>query len=119
MNEGEKILHTEKITNTEHPELLDLVIIDGKWAQVIHGGNTIKFLEDEKAHPINWDDYILVEKINKGLANFLEFDELAMNNFVTLKELENIYYDAETKASEGSKDILKLNVKVFGKYVKK
>lgn len=61
---GEK--GTGQYTEIDHkkyrPALLDVIKIDGRWAQVGPASDTIKFLDEKvkgksNTHIVNWDDY--------------------------------------------------------------
>lgn len=93
MPEKEKLpQNQESKEQTPRPNLLDVVKIDGSWAQVIWFGNYIKYLDDESKVPINWDDFMLVKDWN-GLTVI----EVKESTSFTEKELTHIHWGPEQK----------------------
>ena len=104
----------ENTDETQRPGLLDVVKIDGRWAQVRYGGNVVQYLDDNAQHQINWNDYSLIRKWESGVSVGLyrEFKPGDIND----AQLQNTYWgDNETKNPE----YLKKQVHVFGEYKKK
>jgi hypothetical protein len=96
------------------PSLLDVIRINGRWAQVGPSLDTINFLDDNNRtmHQIDWNAYKLTRKY-KGVkvAMYRRFEPEAMTN----TEAENIYWGEEQKENP---DLKKL-VAVFGEYERK
>ena len=112
----EKFGSEEIIEEIPRPNLLDIVKIDGKWAQVMTGGNIIRFLYDLSTETINWDDYQMVQSF-KAPSEPPYVGGLIDKKIVTFTETEiqNIRWGTEEKDSPE----LKLQVKVFGEFEKK
>lgn len=90
------------------PSPLDVIKIDGKWAQVRAGGRIILFLDGGEAKQIDWSDYELKRYIHQALEYLPEGKEL------TQDELMRIYWaEPDTKVS------LKLQCTYFGDFRKK
>ena len=99
-------------TLTPRPPVFAIIKVDGKWAQVIAGGNTIRYLDDSlNKLEIDWKTYKY------------QFDK----NFLTIKdlveagEISNAEYLTISLASEkeGADAKFRDEVKVFGIYEKK
>jgi hypothetical protein len=90
---------------TPVPAILDVVKIDGRWAQVIYGGGVVRFLDDNSAQPIEWDDYLLAQPIHSQVRE--------LRSQFTDNEVANIHWGASDP------DYLKLEVDVFGEYQRK
>lgn len=92
---------------TPVPAILDVVKIDGRWAQVIFGGGAVRFLDDNSAQPIEWNDYRLTQPLNTHVRD--------IQDQFTDAQIANIRW------GEGQEQTpyLKLEVDVFGEYVKK
>jgi hypothetical protein len=96
---------------TPRPNLLDIVMIDGRWAQVIFTGNVIKYLDDNQNESIDWDDYILRTKINSCVR--IARDE--RGHTFTAQEMRNMHWGPEDQESPELKD----EINVYGIYEKK
>jgi hypothetical protein len=108
VNQGER---TESDFSTT-PQVLDIIKIDGRWAQSIIGGRTIIFLDDGASQEIVWDDYLMVGSYGShSLAQILT----QPNESISSKETERINWGPEQELDPS----LKLQVRVFGKYEKK
>jgi len=99
----------ENKENLKLPSLLDIVKIDGRWAQVRAGGNTVLFLDDGDAQPIDWDDYELDRHDGRALIYTKESLELEP------EEILRIHWGPEEKI----KPSLKLECTYFGDFIKK
>jgi hypothetical protein len=95
---------------TPRPNLLDVVKIDGRWAQVILSGRDIAYLDDGTSVEINWDNFIVVKEW-KGLPVW----KVRESTYFTDKELGHIHWGPEQKQHPH----LKEEVRVFGEYIKK
>lgn len=97
--------------NPNRPELLDIVKIDDRWAQVVGGGDQVRFLQDGQLVDVNWDDYSFEQNTNRtSLGNLVAFG----NATISEAEIDNIHWQAEKTSIE-----LKKNVAVFGFFKKK
>jgi hypothetical protein len=94
---------------TPHPNTLDVVMIDGRWAQTATD-TLINYLDDGSSSHINWEDYTLIKKFDDSIVKYVKNQE----NF-TEKEISRIHWGPEEKEHP----YLKEQVKVFGKYQKK
>ncbi len=97
----------ESVEKTPRPNTLDIVKIDGRWAQSNY--NLITFLDDKTIFSINWDDYKLVKEWGGSPVSLVKERE----NF-TEKEISNIYWGPEEKKYPK----LKEQVSVFGEFEK-
>lgn len=96
------------------PELLDVVKIDGRWAQVVGRGDKLTFLSDGTIADVDWSEYVLVKNY-KGRAVKLveEFD----GESFTDEEISRIHWEAGHAEDEAKK--LAQEVSVFGIFEKK
>jgi len=108
-----KIEHKE--SPMPHPSLLDVVMVDGRWAQVVPGSDSIAFLDEKVgkkysvAHEINWDDY-----------DFIPLDERFVGDLVDNSKMTDVEYSKIAWGSEQDEHPeLKECVTVFGEYKKK
>ncbi len=113
---SEAINHNEqKESQTQHPSLLDVVKIDGKWAQVIPRLDRIAFLDEKKGekynviHEINWDDYGFKKLDTICVTDLLESGKISDEDF------NKVHWGHEQKANPN----LRGYVTVFGEYKKK
>jgi len=53
----EKLNFSKNNESTPRPNLQDVVMVDGRWAQVTSGGDLIVYLDDLSSAHINWDEY--------------------------------------------------------------
>ncbi|HTY39658.1 MAG TPA: hypothetical protein VMC43_01020 [Candidatus Paceibacterota bacterium] len=68
MAEHESQLNPE-FPETEHPGLLDVVQLDGRWAQVRGGGGLVSYLDTNEVVPINWSQFEMTEPIHRDVNN--------------------------------------------------
>ncbi|MBD3331081.1 hypothetical protein GF354_06195 [Candidatus Peregrinibacteria bacterium] len=104
----------ELLENAPRPALLDVVRLDGQWAQVGPSLDTFNFLADSNRamHRINWDEYKLTRQYNGvNIAIYRRFEPDA----ITDAELENVYWGEEQKTDSTFKG----RVKLFGEYERK
>ena len=80
--------------NAEGPELLDIVKIDGRWAQVMAGGEIIKYLDSTKAEEINWNDYQLSKRYE--VSSVRSVIDSGIGSF-TPEEINNIHWGGEER----------------------
>lgn len=104
---------TKNSNERARPELLDVVKIDGRWAQVIIGGDTVSFLDTGEKEPIDWSEYELTN-VFRGAIAISDIMKLPEQEF-TKEEIERIRWGPEEKKHPE----LKLEVRVFGEYVGK
>lgn len=101
----------ENKTNQERPGILDIVKIDGRWAQVMAGGGIVHFLDTGEMKEIDWNMYQLKEVFNQSAKTVME---LFGQNFRD-EEIERIFWGGEEKKYPH----LRLVVNVFGEYERK
>ncbi len=109
----EKQRMPENIESTEptpRPNLLDVVKIDGHWAQVVGGGKLLLYLDDKSTESIDWNDFKFT-KDWKGLP--VSFVRESVD--FTEKELKRIHWGPEQKYNPS----LREEVSVFGEFEKK
>lgn len=106
----------EKLREAEQetlPHLLDIVLVDDEWAQVVGGlesnGITIKYLSNKKVKIIYLDEYKLIRKIRKPVSMVKK--EIPFTD----EELRNAHYTAELNNDPRAKD----GIEIFGEYRKK
>lgn len=94
------------------PDLLDIVKLDGRWAQVKLGGETVTFLDDGTEMDVDWNAYRLARPFHSLAANFLkdQFGEEIPDG-----ELARAHWGPEEKEHPE----LKGQIRVFGEFVKK
>ncbi|MDP3956589.1 MAG: hypothetical protein Q8P97_01160, partial [bacterium] len=95
----------------KRPELLDVVKIDGRWAQVIIGGDTVSFLDTGEKEPIDWSEYELTSVFRGAVFDVMKLPGQEFKE----EEIDNIRWGPEAKKHPE----LKLEVRVFGEYVSK
>ncbi len=98
-------------TETPHPNALDIIKIDGRWAQSF-GPRLIRFLDDGSEASINWDDYERVRSFGGTSINLLE---QLFGESLTEDEISCVRWGPEEKEHPH----LKKFVEVFGEYNKK
>ena len=105
---------TESEPSEPRPSLLDVVMIDGRWAQVGPFLHKVIFL-DEKfktgeniSHPVNWDDYE-AEIVDGYVKDIRESREMSED------EYNAIHYGPEQEKFPELRD----KVTFFGRYEKK
>lgn len=88
--------------------MLDLVKIDGKWAQVFGAGRFAKFLDTGTTIDVDWNKLVLERKFDTSLANVLKFE----GETITDDEKAMIHWGGEEKKLPR----LREQVTVFGLY---
>jgi len=98
--------------------LLDVVKIDGRWAQVILGGKTVRYLDDKSETFINWDDYNcrFFDKYKEGGRTNVWVLDLVEENQITQNEYESVVWGS---INEPPTEFNKRFVTVFAIYTKK
>ena len=96
------------------PSLLDIIRIDGRWAQIGPSQDTFSFLDDHgrAMQSMNWNEYRLVRKYNGvqvGTYRRFEPDQMSDEDF------ENIVWGEELKDNPHLRKL----VTVFGEYERK
>lgn len=111
MNEGENSFENqEPKEKTPRPNTLDVIKIDGRWAQVIAPGGSIKYLDDESLAFIDWQDYLYIKDWEKLTVS----DVKKLSNFPK-EELERVHWGPEQKKHP----YLREQVRVFGEFNKR
>ena len=95
---------------TPPPDLLDVVKIDGRWAQY-RGGDLFKFLDDESVEEIELDDLRLAKEYGKASV----VSEVKKRENFTPEELSHIHWGSE----QSEYPYLREQVRVFGEYKRK
>ncbi len=106
--------HTIAKTKPQIPAILDVVSLDGVLYQVHGGGGYVRDLDSQKISPIDWKDYILVNKF--GLPVNVINDEKIRNRLklntstprISDKQIKSIHW------GEGSPSELKGFVTAYG-----
>ena len=103
---------------TPRPSLLDVIKIDGRWAQVILGGDTVRYLDDKSETRINWDDYNchFFDKYKKANKTNIWVKDLVEENQITKDEYETVVWGS---INESPTEHNKVFVTVFGVYTRK
>lgn len=116
---------SEKIPSFENKEpgpeswfgLLDIIKIDGRWAQIISGVTKKKddsttplvhYLDDNSISHVNFQEYELSRHLDTRVATILKTGELSADEF------KNVHWDSDNIGTEMS-----LWVHVFGEFEKK
>ncbi|MFH0828830.1 MAG: hypothetical protein V1907_01475 [Candidatus Kerfeldbacteria bacterium] len=94
------------------PCLLDLVKIDGRWAQVISGPETsqVLFLDNGSGDTIRWSDYTLARPLHTHVRLIQE-----RGRVFTDEELSRIRWGSEQK----EKPDLVQEISVFGEFTRR
>jgi hypothetical protein len=94
----------------KYPEPMDLVKLDGRWAQAKGGGAVISFLDNGEVIEIDWNQYNLIKFYGrKPLARILE----ANPEWFTEEEVEAVHW-----AGDDANPEFKKMAPVFGEYKK-
>ena len=110
MPEKRPFENSELVEPTPRPNLLDVVKIDGRWAQVKGAGNYVTHLDDNSWVAIKWDDFKLT-KDWKGLSVIV----VKGSTDFTEKELKRIHWGPEQEQHPELREA----VSVFGEFEKK
>ena len=78
---------------TPRPNLLDVVNVDGRFAQVRIGGNHIKYLDNESVVEIDWSEYSFL----KPSLHKTHVIDLVRENKISEKEYRVIHWGSEQK----------------------
>jgi len=100
----------ESIERTPRPNLLDVVKIDGRWAQAVMDGNWIKYLDDQSQVKINWDEFRRTKNWEE-----LPVSMVKKSASFTPEELGRIHWGPEQEEYP----YLREQVRVFGEFEKK
>lgn len=92
------------------PALLDIVKLDGRWAQVIVGGGYVNYLSENQVREIEWNEYTFKKRWGLSVDTLIE-----LGQSFTQKEVDNIHWGPE----EIQHPQLKRQVTVFGEYQSK
>jgi len=103
---------------TPRPNLLDVVKIDGRWAQAIIRGDTVRYLDDKSETGINWNDYNcqFFDKYKKANCTNVWVGDLIEEGQITQDEYKSVVWGS---ISEPPTERNKQFVTVFGIYTKK
>jgi hypothetical protein len=108
---AERFRSPEQKEQIPRPHTLDVVKIDGRWAQ-IKSSRMVKFLDNSSIEDIDWDDYRMVKDFGgRTVGDILKF----LGEALSENEIENIHWGPEAKKHPD----LKMYVSAFGEYVKK
>jgi|GEM_PF-1953155 len=115
-NNNEKIFFKKTVEQTPHPNLLDVVKIDGRFAQVLGGGNYIKYLDDKSISSINWEEYFFKKFTdNNHYRDKLYVSDLLEKKLISFEEYMSVHWNEDKKEDIDNKR----NVIFFGIYKKK
>lgn len=96
---------------------LDLVQIDGRWAQILLGGDAVHYFDDGSQVAIDWDEYNLVRKIQVGLINL---DLFAKDIQFPQEFIDKIHWEQTIEGEDPNITRKKrMNIHVFGIFEKK
>jgi len=102
----------------EYPPTLDIIKVDGRWAQAYSSSATeilINYLDNNEKNRLNLNKFELVRKYGTNVDMLDQAHEIMSD-----EEMKNIYYDSETtKLPEETQRIRKGWVHVFGEYKKR
>ena len=108
MNEFKK--HPDQEMCDTRPAQLDIVKINGRWAQVVGARGAVKYLNDLTEEQIDWNNYELIKPISQRLKEVLSFGTEKFSG----EEIDNIHWGSEQKLYPN----LKKQVTVFGEFKK-
>ena len=112
--ENKENIKRETEQKIEYPPTLDIIKINGRWAQTYTSSIEIliNYLDNNEKEHINLNEFELISKYDTSV-NMLD----QVNEKISDIEIQNIYYDSETmKLSEEVQLIRKGWVHVFGEY---
>lgn len=107
MTERKNADRREPIEVEHHPNLLDVVKIDGRWAQVVGGGNYVKYLYDATEAGVDWANLRLTKRWDAQVYSVRKSE-----NF-TPEELKNIHW---ASGEQEKYPHLKEEVRVYGEF---
>ena len=96
---------------TPEPKTLDIIKIEGRWAQKITP-SLIKFLDDNSAMQIDFNDYKMIRSFRSSPVSIIE---KLFGEKIGDAERKNIHWGPEQDRYPHLKEL----VEVFGEYVKK
>ncbi|MBI2635664.1 MAG: hypothetical protein HYW79_03970 [Parcubacteria group bacterium] len=115
---NEESIKRETEQKAEYPPTLDIIKIDGRWAQAYSSGPeyiSVNYLNNNETAQLNLGDFELVKKYDVNVDALDRIQET-----ITDEEVKNIYYDAETRElTEKTQRKRKGWVHVFGEYKKR
>lgn len=97
---------------TPQPNTLDVIKINGRWAQAKSSGSltgSIKYLDDGSMELITWNEYDYQSSENIDVGDLMDKKEIGE------KEFMNVHWGSE----QDKKPSLRRHVTVFGEYHKK
>lgn len=97
----------EELTQTPRPNLLDIIILNGKWAQVCNIQCVVKYLENKNHIKVDWDKLRLVRRFEDATVASIR-QEIPFSN----QEYRNIYAGPD----QDIKLELREGVNIFGEY---
>ncbi|MBI5404698.1 MAG: hypothetical protein HY976_00560 [Candidatus Kerfeldbacteria bacterium] len=94
------------------PGMLDLVRLDGRWAQVMSGPETsiVTYLDDGASSDIRWSDYRLLQKLDTHVENLVRRTGLSL----IPEEFSRIHTGPDQRTHADAAN----DVHVFGEYAK-
>ena len=92
------------------PNLLDLVKIDDRWAQVIFSGFVVRYLDDQSVELIDW-------RCLKLVKNWAEYPVSLLKQSISLtdEEIRHVHWGSEQEEFPR----LREQVSVFGEFERK
>lgn len=113
--ENRESIKKEAERELEYPPTLDIIKVDGRWAQIYRSGIaeiSVNYLDNNEYGILNLNEFELVRKYDTHINMLDQFNEK-----ISEVEIQNIYYDSETtKLPEDVQHIRKGLVHVFGEY---
>ena len=100
----------EELSQTPRPNLLDVIRLHGKWAQVCNIQCVVRYLEDRNHIKVDWDELRLVRRFEDATV-FSIRQEMPFSD----AEYANIYAGQD----QDVKPKLREKVNVFGEYERK
>ena len=94
---------------TPRPSLLDIIKLEDRLAQVVGGGDIIRYLDDKTIAEVNWNEYEYEEAKPPYVWALLDNKEMSDSEYLA------IHWDSSTE--EPSQ--VKQHVTFFGRYKKK
>lgn len=119
MNENEKYFSPKNQELPPMPNTLDLILIDGQFAQVVAtydeaNGITLKLVENSDAFLEIFPEELSLYQYTKPELNIISAGDLVKTGQMSAEQLEKVYY------AKGVDDLArKKEVRFFGTYTKK
>ena len=95
------------------PQLLDVVKIDGRWAQVITE-DAVKYLDNQQIEKINWQDYRFqpIKRKDCSECTRVWVNDLLEARQISSEEYNNLHWGPEQEKNPNLRDY----ITVFGEF---